>query len=220
MTFRSRGGSARIASRTRLATSPCSHSRSGLGSSGGTRTGGRFAWRTVSPEASGDVDSIALMRTMVRLRLASSDPMCFARSARDGSDPISWRSFSRAASSSRRTLRTPRGQASRRMASIIAPRTRRSAKVSNLMPRRSSKRCAASIRPIMPSCTRSPTSIECGREAAIRRAIASTNGTPAAMRSWSLGPDACALMMVASETSGPGAARCGRWRNPGRRTAS
>ena len=45
------------------------------------------------------------------------------------------RSRSRAASSSRRTRRTPRGHASLRSASIIAPRMRRSAKVSNLMPR-------------------------------------------------------------------------------------
>ena len=78
----------------------------------------------------------------------------------EGSQPFVRRSSSRAASSSRRTRRTPRGQASRRRASIMAPRTRRSAKVSNLMPRLSSKRRAASISPITPSCTRSPMSIE------------------------------------------------------------
>ena len=60
----------------------------------------------------------------------------------------------------RATRRTPRGQASRRRASIIAPRTRRSAKVSNLMPRLSSKRWAASIRPITPSWTGLPSNLD------------------------------------------------------------
>ena len=78
---------------------------------------------------------MVLMRTMVRPRRASSDPTRAAMSASDGSAPSSRRSCSRAASISRRWRRTPRGQASRRSASIIAPRTRRSAKVSNLMPR-------------------------------------------------------------------------------------
>ena len=131
-----------------------------------------------SPVASGDVASIVLMRTMVRLRRFSSEPTRAARSAIDGSCPSSRRSASRAASSSRRWRRTPRGQASLRSASIIAPRTRRSAKVSNLMPRSSSNRCAASIRPSTPSCTRSPMSIEFGIDAAMRRASASTNGKP------------------------------------------
>ena len=63
-----------------------------------------------------------------------------------------------------------------------APLTRRSANVSNLMPRSSSKRWAASIRPSTPSCTRSPMSIEFGIDAAMRRASASTNGRPATMR--------------------------------------
>ena len=90
---------------------------------------------------------MVLMRTIVRLRRFSSDPTRAARSAIDGSCPSSRRSASRAASSSRRWRRTPRGHASRRSASIIAPRTRRSANVSNLMPRSSSNRCAASIRP-------------------------------------------------------------------------
>ena len=84
---------------------------------------------------SGDVDSMVLMRTMVRPRRFSSVPTLAARSASDGSQPSSRRSASRAASSSRRWRRTPRGQASLRSASIMAPRTRRSAKVSNLMPR-------------------------------------------------------------------------------------
>ena len=72
---------------------------------------------------------------MVRPRRFSSEPTFAARSASDGSWPSSRRSVSRAASSSRRWRRTPRGHASRRSASIIAPRTRRSANVSNLMPR-------------------------------------------------------------------------------------
>jgi hypothetical protein len=75
-----------------------------------------------------------------------------------------------------------RFQLPRRSASIIAPRTRRSAKVSNLIPRASSKRCAASIRPSTPSWTRSPMSIEFGIDAAMRRASASTNGMPATTR--------------------------------------
>jgi len=79
-------------------------------------------------------------------------------------------------------LRTPRGHASLRSASIIAPRIRRSAKVSNLMPRPSSKRSAASIRPMTPSWTRSLRSIECGMVAAMRRANASTNGRPVSTR--------------------------------------
>jgi hypothetical protein len=47
-----------------------------------------------------------------------------------------------------------------RSASIMAPRMRRSAKVSNLIPRDSSKRSAASINPMTPSWMRSPMSIE------------------------------------------------------------
>ncbi|OFW39467.1 MAG: hypothetical protein A3J29_21775 [Acidobacteria bacterium RIFCSPLOWO2_12_FULL_67_14b] len=142
----------------------------------------------MSPLENGDVDSMVLMRTMVLPRRFSSDPISTARSASDGSCPSDRRSFSRAASSSRRTRRTPRGHASLRSASIMAPRMRRSAKVSNLMPRESSKRCAASMRPITPSCTRSLRSIECGIVAAIRRASASTKGMPASTRSvFSLG---------------------------------
>ena len=137
---------------------------------------GRFVSSMFSAAVCGDVDSIVLMRTIVRFRRFSSEPTFAARSATDGSQPIVRRSSSRAASSSRRTRRTPRGQASRRSASIIAPRTRRSANVSNLIPRLSSNRWAASMRPMTPSCTRSPMSIECGIEAAIRRASASTNG--------------------------------------------
>ena len=79
---------------------------------------------------------MALIRTMVRPSRFSSDPILAARSASDGSHPSSRRSSSRAASSSRRWRRTPRGQASLRSASIIAPRMRRSANVSNLMPAR------------------------------------------------------------------------------------
>ena len=138
---------------------------------------------TFSPADSGDVDSMVLMRTMVRPRRASSEPTRLARSASDGSAPSSRRSSSRAVSSSRLWRRTPRGQASRRSASIIAPRTRRSAKVSNLMPRPSSKRAAASMRPSTPSCTRSPSSIEWGIDEATRRASDSTKGRLAAMRS-------------------------------------
>ena len=90
MTFRSRAGRALMASRTRLAMSPCSQTRSGLGCSGGIMTGGRLApCCPGSTEARGDVDSIALMRTMVRLSAASSQPMCWARSASDGSAPSS-----------------------------------------------------------------------------------------------------------------------------------
>src|SRR5205814_2298168 len=62
------------------------------------------------------------------------------------------------------------------------PRTRRSAKVSNLMPRSSSKRFAASINPSTPSWTRSPMSIEFGIVDAIRLANDSTKGSPATMR--------------------------------------
>ena len=128
------------------------------------------------------------MRTMVRPSRFSSVPTFAARSDSDGSWPSSRRSVSRAASSSRRTRRTPRGQASRRSASIIAPRIRRSANVSNLMPRPSSKRWAASIKPITPSCTRSPTSIEWGIVDAMRRASASTKGRPATTRRlWAAG---------------------------------
>ena len=168
--------------RMRLRTSCCSNSVSGDSGSLGASTGGSDALSTWSLEASGEVDSIVLMRTMVLPRRVSSEPTRAARSASDGSAPSSRRSASRAASSSRRMRRTPRGHASRRSASIMAPRTRRSANVSNLMPRCSSNRCAASIRPIMPSCTRSPMSIECGIVAATRRASDSTNGNPFSIR--------------------------------------
>ena len=146
--------------------------------------------------ASGEVDSIALIRTIVRPRRFSSDPTLAARSARDGSCPNSRLSSSRAASSSRRWRRTPRGQASLRSASIMAPRMRRSANVSNLMPRASSKRCAASMSPMTPSWTRSPMSIEWGIVAATRRASCSTKGMLAITRGFSetnLGAHECDL---------------------------
>src|SRR5207244_814810 len=70
----------------------------------------------------------------------------------------------------------------------LVGRVRRSANVSNLMPRPSSKRWAASIKPITPSCTRSPTSIEWGIVDAMRRASASTKGRPATTRRlWAAG---------------------------------
>ena len=172
-----------MAARTRSLTSVSSQTLSGAGDSDGTNTGGRSALSTVSGVASGEVDSMMLMRLMVRPSDASSVPMWLARSDSDGSPPSSFRSFWRAVSSSRRTRRMPRGQAPRRNASIMAPRTRRSANVSNLMPRASSNLSTASIKPSIPSWTRSPRSIECGIEAARRRAIAPTNGTPASMRS-------------------------------------
>ena len=155
---------------------------SGRSGSAGTITAGSCASSMFSAFENGDVDSIVLMRTMVLPSLFSSEPTASARSASDGSCPSVARSFSRAASSSRRTRRTPRGQASLRSASIIAPRIRRSANVSNLIPRESSKRWAASIKPITPSWTRSLRSIECGMVAAMRRASASTNGNPASTR--------------------------------------
>ena len=123
MTVRSRHGSAAMATRTRRRISACSHTWSGAGGSEGTSTGGRLAPSTASAGASGDVSSIVLIRTMVRPSCVSSVPRCFARSESDGSQPRSCRSFSRAVSISRRMRRTPRGQASRRRASIIAPRT-------------------------------------------------------------------------------------------------
>ena len=113
-----------------------------LGVALGTSTAGNDALSTPSAWAIGDVDSMVLILTIVRSSRDSSAPTRLARSASVGSPPSSRRSASRAASSSRRTRRTPRGHASRRSASIIAPRTRRSAKVSNLMPRPSSNRCA------------------------------------------------------------------------------
>ena len=123
-----------------------------------------------------------------------------ARSASDGSWPSSRRSVSRAASSSRLTRRTPRGQASRRSASIIAPRMRRSANVSNLMPRLSSNRWAASINPMTPSCTRSPTSIEWGIVDAMRRASASTKGSPLTTRRlWAAGIGWARISFLAPE---------------------
>jgi len=159
---------------------------SGRSGSAGTSTAGSCASSTVSAFENGDVDSIVLMRTMVLPSLFSSEPIACARSASDGSWPSDARSFSRAASSSRRTRRTPRGHASLRSASIIAPRIRRSANVSNLMPRESSKRCAASINPITPSWTRSLKSIEWGIVAAMRLASASTKGKPASTRAEAL----------------------------------
>ncbi len=140
------------------------------------------------------------MRTMVRPSRFSSVPTFLARSASDGSWPSSRRSVSRAASSSRLTRRTPRGQASRRSASIIAPRMRRSANVSNLMPRLSSNRWAASINPMTPSCTRSPTSIEWGIVDAMRRASASTKGSPLTMRRlWAAGIGWARISFLAPE---------------------
>jgi len=182
MTRCSRGGSVAIALRTRFFTSLRSYCMSGRSGSAGTSTAGSCASSTFSALENGDVDSIVLMRTIVLPRRFSSEPIACARSASDGSCPSDARNFSRAASSSRRTRRTPRGHASLRSASIMAPRMRRSANVSNLIPRESSKRCAASIRPITPSWTRSLRSIECGIVAAIRRARASTNGSPASTR--------------------------------------
>ena len=171
-----------MAARTRLLTSPCSTALSGDSGFEGTITGGKLASSISSDVAKGDVDSMVLIRTIVCPRRASSEPTRAARSAKEGSPPSSRRSASRAASSSRRTRRIPRGHASRRSASIIAPRTRRSAKVSNLIPRLASNLWAASMRPIIPSCTKSPTSIECGIDAATRRASPWTNGTPSSMR--------------------------------------
>ena len=182
MTFCSRGGSDAIAVRTLSLVSSRSYARSGCSGSAGTSAAGSDDSLRRSLLASGEVDSMVLMRTMVRPSRFSSDPTLAARSASDGSHPSSRRSSSRAASSSRRWRRTPRGHASLRSASIIAPRTRRSAKVSNLMPRASSKRWAASISPITPSWTRSPISIEWGIVAATRRASCWTNGIAATTR--------------------------------------
>ena len=184
MMRRSRDGRARIAARMRARSSVCTYDWCGDGGSLGTSTAGSVDWSIVSALAIADVDSMVLIRTIVRSRRPSSTPTRLARSAIVGSPPNSRRSCSRAASSSRRTRRMPRGQASRRSASIIAPRTRRSANVSNLIPRASSKRFAASIRPSTPSCTRSPRSIECGIVDAIRRASDSTNGRVATTRSY------------------------------------
>ena len=75
---------------------------SGASGSDGTSTVGNELSSMCSPVASGDVASIVLMRTMVRLRRFSSDPTRAASSAMDGSCPSSRRSDSRAASSSRR----------------------------------------------------------------------------------------------------------------------
>ena len=183
MIFCSRAGRLSSTSRTRSRISPCSNSRCGESGSLGTITAGSVELSIVSRFAIGDVDSIVLMRRIVRSSRGTSEPTRLARSASVGSAPSSRRNCSRAASSSRRTRRTPRGHASRRSASIIAPRTRRSANVSNLMPRPSSNRCAASISPITPSCTRSPRSIECGMVEAMRRASDSTNGRLDAIRS-------------------------------------
>ena len=139
---------------------------------------------------------MVLMRTIVFSSRFSSEPISAARSASDGSCPSEFRSFSRAASSSRRTRRTPRGQASLRNASIIAPRMRRSAKVSNLIPRPSSKRWAASIRPMTPSWTRSLRSTECGMVDAMRRASASTKGSPASTRRFVAGLRSTTIFIV------------------------
>ena len=54
--------------------------------------------RTVDIYESGYVDSIVLMRTIVRPSRASSEPTRAARSASDGSAPSSRRNCSRAAS--------------------------------------------------------------------------------------------------------------------------
>ncbi len=139
---------------------------------------------------------MVLMRTITLPRRSSSEPTAAARSASEGSWPRVARSRSRAASSSRRTRRTPRGQASLRSASIIAPRTRRSAKVSNLIPRDSSKRRAASISPSTPSCTRSPRSMEWGIVAATRRASASTNGRLFSTRGFTVSASCSAVMTL------------------------
>src|SRR2546423_8196070 len=77
------------------------------------------------------------------------------------------------------------------------------------MPRASSKRFAASIRPRTPSCTRSEMSIEFGIDAAMRRASDSTKGNPATIRrfwlaaiGWArmkspvIGPDAFASLQT------------------------
>ena len=184
---RSRSGNVASACLTRSRLSVCSNRRCGDSGSLGTSTAGSVALSMVSRLAIGDVDSMVVILRIVRSRRWTSAPTRLARSASDGSAPSSRRSCSRAASSSRRTRRTPRGQASRRSASIMAPRTRRSANVSNLIPRPSSKRFAASISPRTPSWTRSPRSMECGMVDAIRLASDSTKGRLAATRScwWS-----------------------------------
>ena len=103
MTLRSRGGSVWRARRTRVLVSDASYARSGVGVSGGTQTSGSITSGGPSgDDDSIDVDSMVLMRTMVRPRRASSVPTRAARSARDGSEPVSRRRASRAASSSRR----------------------------------------------------------------------------------------------------------------------
>ena len=183
MTFCSRGGSDAMASCTRLfgLLALVGHVRP-LGLRGDERGGQRrFVEMVVVGQRRGRLDGVdaddgAAQALLVGAHLARRGRPATARS------PSSRRSSSRAASSSRRWRRTPRGQASLRSASIMAPRMRRSAKVSNLMPRASSKRCAASIRPMTPSWTRSPMSIECGMVAATRRASCSTNGMLATTR--------------------------------------
>jgi hypothetical protein len=79
-----------------------SYAASGRSGSEGSSAAGRFDSSVWSALASGEVDSIVLMRTMVRLSRYSSEPTLAARSASDGSHPSSRRNVSRAASSSRR----------------------------------------------------------------------------------------------------------------------
>ena len=113
---------------------------------------------------------MVVMRTIVRPSRASSEPMRAARSASDGSGTelapqLLARGFELtplAAHSTRPRVAT-QGVDHRATDAALG-------NVSNLMPRSSSKRHAASINPSMPSCTRSPSSIECGIEAATLRA--------------------------------------------------
>ena len=64
-----------MAARTRSLTSVSSQSLSGVGDSGGVSTGGRSTVSTVSAVASGEVDSMTLIRLIVRPSVASSIPM-------------------------------------------------------------------------------------------------------------------------------------------------
>ena len=76
-----------MAARTRLLVSARSYAASGDSGSDGINAAGSDASFRFSLFANGEVDSIALMRTIVRPSRFSSEPIFVARSASDGLTP-------------------------------------------------------------------------------------------------------------------------------------
>jgi len=85
MTFCSRDGKVAIAARTRLVVSDRSYAASGCSGSDGMSASGSDDSSRFSLLASGEVDSMALIRTIVRPSRFSSDPSFASRSANEGS---------------------------------------------------------------------------------------------------------------------------------------